>query len=251
MSTIGRDRLKRLARLSDGKVRRADGLQLLEGRRLVSEALTAHRVTELFVRDEAAARRYAGMEPEIPVHCIGAQDMDRLAEVRTPQDVIGIGPLPSLLGVDAILAEHRRILLLDGVQDPGNAGSLVRTGAALGLSAVLLHGPTADITSPKVLRASAGTLFRSALGRVESAGALDDALATHPHTLVLPVVHGGRSPREVRVPDAFLLALGNEGAGTSLAGDPSSALRITIPMSAGVESLNVAAACAAILGAWL
>ena len=173
MSAIGRDRLKRLARLSEGKVRRADGLQLLEGRRLVSEALTAGRVTELFVRDEAAARRYTDVEARVPVHCIGAADMDRLAEVRTPQDVIGIGPLPSFLGIDAILAEHRRVLLLDGVQDPGNVGTLVRTGAALGLGAVLLHGPTADITSPKVLRASAGTLFRVALGRVEQASDLD------------------------------------------------------------------------------
>ncbi len=74
---IGRDRLKRLARLGEGKVRRAEGLQLIEGRRLVAEALLAGRLAELFVRDEESARSYRRAGETLPVHVIGPMEMER------------------------------------------------------------------------------------------------------------------------------------------------------------------------------
>ena len=252
-SGVGRDRLKRLARLSEGKVRREEGLQLIEGRRLVDEALAAGRVTELFVSDEEAERRYRDRAGALPLHLIPVQDMRRLADVKTPQEVVAVGSLPTFLPLGAILEARDRLLLLDRIQDPGNAGTLARTAAALGLGGVIVLEGTADLTAPKVLRASAGALFRVDLARAPDGGAVLAALRSEkePRALVLPVVRGGSDVRDALAPTRFILVAGNEGAGSSFRVDHPAALPVTIPMAGGVESLNVGAACAAILGRWI
>lgn len=247
---IGARRLRLLGRLGERKVRERLGLQLLEGPRLVAEGLAAGRVETVFVEDEEAAapwrRRWAG----VPVQVVGPAGLRRLCDVRTPQPVAAVGPLLQPLAPGEVLSRSARVLLLDGVQDPGNAGTLVRTATGLGMDGVLVGPGTADPASPKVLRASAGALFRTRVGAAGDRGSVEEALAASGHRLVVPVVRGGRDIREVAGPGRFVLVAGNEAAGSSLGGSRE-ALRITIPLAAGVESLNVAAACAAILGRWL
>ena len=241
--TVGKERLKKLRALARRKGRDDLGLQLLEGRRLVEEALLAGRATELFVRSDCceAWRERAGA---IPVHPLSASEMERLADVRSPQEAIAVGPLPEFLAPSELLSRHDRILVLDSVQDPGNVGTLCRTSLALGVGGVLLLPGTADPTAPKVLRASVGTLLKLDLARAEDVS----AVLQSGHVLVLPVVRGGADIRQTDVPDRYALVAGNESAGTSIAAEQ--ALSVTIPMAGGVESLNVAAACAVILGRW-
>jgi TrmH family RNA methyltransferase len=246
---IGRVRLRRLARLGSRKVRLEMGLQLIEGRRLVDEALRAGRVSEIFTLTDLAPHWQVRAGPRVLVHPLPEMELERLADVTTPQDVIAVGPLPPCPEVEDLLPIADRILLLDGVQDPGNVGTLARTALALGIQGLALARGTADVTAPKVLRASAGALFRLALARVERTSALAAMLPTFGHRLVLPVVRGGMDFRRVPPPRRFVLVAGNEGAGTSLDGDDP--LRITIPMVGETESLNVAAAVAAILARWL
>lgn len=242
--TLGKDRLKKLKGLARRKGRDELGLQLLEGKRLVSEALEAGLATELFVRSDCfdVWREKAG---DLTVHALCADDMERLADVRTPQEVIAVGPLPTILEGADLLAKHDRVMVLDAVQDPGNVGTLCRSARALGLTGVLLLPGTADPTSPKVLRASAGALLGFDLGRADDAACLLEAT----HTLVIPVVDGGVDIRSIPAPERFALVAGNEATGTTVSADR--ALEVTIPMAGGVESLNVAAACAVIMGRWL
>jgi TrmH family RNA methyltransferase len=245
---IGRDRLKRLARLREAKVREAEGLQLIEGPRLVEEALRAGAVSELFVRDDAARDLWTQRAGAIPVHVIGAPGLDRLCDVRTPQEVAAIGPLPDEVRLGELLGRSTRVLFLDGVQDPGNVGTLARTARALGVSALAVGPGTADPAAPKVLRASAGALFHLPRARATCGEVVAEARRSG-HRLVVPVVRGGEDVREVSAPECYVLVAGSEGSGSAL-GDPS-ALRVTVPMSGGSESLNVAAAVAAILARWL
>jgi len=143
-----------------------------------------------------------------------------------------------------LLQEHKRIVVLDGLQDPGNVGAIARTAQAFGCSAILALPGTADLTSPKVLRASAGALLRLSLGVGTSAVSFDSC----DHVVALPVVRGGEDIRGLPVPSCYALILGNEGGGASVR--PSNAVEVTIPMPGPVESLNVAAACAVILSRW-
>jgi len=226
------------------------GLRLIEGRRLVFEALQAGEVRELFVTDPAwlAFYRTRGA-PRVSL--ISRRDLQRLADVKTPQEVLAVGPLPKQEDPLRLSQSCQRLLLLDGVQDPGNAGTLVRTARALGLQAVLTLGPTADLSAPKVLRASAGALFGFKQGHLVDSDHLATLLAGEGHDLVLPVVSGGRDLRNFPPPARFVLVAGNEGAGTSLKDQFPGALLLSIPLHQGMESLNVMAALAAILGHWL
>lgn len=230
-------------------MRRRLGLQLLEGPRLVREGLRAERVAELFVATDEARTRWRESAGAVPVHRIAAADLARLSQVRTPQEVVAVGPLPEVHRAGEVLSACPRILLLDEVQDPGNVGTLARTALALGCTGIIVTPGTADLANPKVLRASAGALLFLRLGQATPDGLETDLDATE-HTLVLPVVRGGRDMRKVTAPERFVLVAGNEGAGTRLS-QARRALRVTIPMAAEVESLNVGAACAAILGRWL
>lgn len=239
--TIGKERLKRLARLDRGKVREQLGLQLLAGPRLVAEGLRGGRVSEVFVREDGAEtwRSRAG---DVPVHVLASEELARLAQVKAPQEVVAVGPLPVWTPTETLFDRHDCVLVLDAVQDPGNVGALARTALALGIGGVLLLPGTADVTAPKVLRASAGALLRLDLAHA-------DALPSNGHVVVLPVVRGGVDVRRIKRPGRFALVLGNEAAGTAI--DRDDALRVTIPIPGEVESLNVAAACAVILGLWL
>jgi TrmH family RNA methyltransferase len=239
--TIGKERLKRLARLDRRKVREELGLQLLSGSRLVEEGLRGGRVSEVFVREEGA-EAWRSRARDVPVHVLAPEDLVRLAQVKTPQEVVAVGPLPAWDAPEALFERHDYVLVLDAVQDPGNVGALARTALALGIGGVLLLPGTADVTAPKVLRASAGALLRLDLARAE-------ALPANSHVVVLPVVRGGTDVREIPPPERFALVLGNEAAGTTI--QRHDALHVTIPMPGEVESLNVAAACAVILGRWL
>jgi TrmH family RNA methyltransferase len=142
-----------------------------------------------------------------------------------------------------LLKQHARILLLDRVQDPGNVGTLARTALALGVTAVFISPDSADLDSPKVLRASAGALFRLAIADYNPAEHF--SLDGEGHRLVVPIVRGGTDLRELRSPSKFVLVAGNEGRGSHL--QTKEELFVTSPMRGGVESLNVGAAAAIVL----
>jgi TrmH family RNA methyltransferase len=137
------------------------------------------------------------------------------------------------------------VVVLDGVQDPGNVGTLLRTAFALGCpGAVLLKG-TADPANPKALRAAAGASFRLPL-----AVASDEQLAAwlKRNGIVLWVSDAAGTPiRRLAAPARLAVVVGNEGAGVRPAVTALSHDRVAIPLARGAESLNVAVAAGIIL----
>lgn len=242
-----RERFRSVRGLRERSERVAAGLQVLEGPRLVSEALSRGLVSEVLLREggpEDEWRRRAG---SVPLTIIPAMDFERLCDTRTPQDVIAIGPLTPELPVAEVLQRCARVLYFDAVQDPGNCGALMRTACALGVEGALFGPGCADASAPRVLRAAAGASLRLLQGRC-TAEELFVATQASAHTLLIPVVKDGRDALAMSAPERFVLVAGNEGQGSSLTS--ASAVHISIPMAAEVESLNVAAATAVILGRW-
>ena len=135
-------------------------------------------------------------------------------------------------------------LLLDAVQDAGNVGAMLRTAAAAGLRNVLLGPGCAGAWTPRVLRGGQGAHFSLAIREKVDLG---EVLATARATAVATVARGGIDlyRADLRGPTWWLV--GNEGAGLSAALVEAAALRVTIPLAGGTESLNVAAATAVCL----
>jgi len=137
------------------------------------------------------------------------------------------------------------VVVLDGVQDPGNVGAIARTALALGAKGIIALRGTAELTNPKVLRGSMGAVFR--LPAV-SAGDEDFlAWAAESGAAIWVTDSAGERPGGQRLTSPVALVLGNEGAGIRPALEAVASRRLAIPLQGGVESLNVAVAAGILL----
>jgi TrmH family RNA methyltransferase len=155
--------------------------------------------------------------------------------------LVGAEPEASL----GSLRARGRYLVLDGVQDPGNAGTLVRSAVAFGLDAVLFLDGAVDPWIPKTVRASAGMIFRIPVLRATSAEVVERL-----HGVLVPMFVAdaeGDDPRASSTAEGFALIVGNEGAGVrrGLAQQADAVLGVGMPGPA--ESLNVAMAASILL----
>jgi TrmH family RNA methyltransferase len=138
-------------------------------------------------------------------------------------------------------------LLLDGLQDPGNVGSILRSAAAAGVKQVLLSKKSAFAWSPKVLRAGQGAHFLTTIVEDVDLAAWAAAFRAGGGRVAALVARDGTSLFRADLARPLALAVGNEGAGLSRKLADRADLRLTIPMPGGMESLNVGAAAAVAL----
>lgn len=242
---LSRAHLKSLRELQTARGRREQRRFLIDGEKLVREALAAGApCLELLAQDPAAL----GDAP-VEIAAISRADAERLSETRTPQGVFAVieDRLPDAASAIAALEWEREptVVALDAVQDPGNVGAIIRSAAAFGCDLALLGAGCADATHPRVTRAATGAWFRVAIAR--SAELAEDlaALRERGARVVACAPTGGEPPRAVAGPTVWLF--GNEGAGVSERLAPLIDATVSIPISAAVESLNVAVAAGIVL----
>ncbi|WP_153131013.1 TrmH family RNA methyltransferase [Dechloromonas hortensis] len=233
--------LKRLA--ESGRERRKTGKTLLDGVHLVEAYEAAFGAVETLVVAESAlaggevARFVEGRDAVLLADVL----MRELGLVDTPSGLLAVAAMPdSFAAVDL----EKEAILLDGVQDPGNVGTLLRTAAAAGIKQALLAPGCAAAWSPKVLRAGQGAHF--ALAIHEDAD-LAGFMAAYRGTTAVTCLDGSTSLYEADWQGPLAWVFGAEGQGVSPALIAAARLRIRIPMPGAVESLNVAAAAAVCL----
>jgi len=256
--SIHNPRVKFWAGLQQKKERDAAGAFLVEGAHLAAEALrSGFAVTEvLYVPGSPAAeevRAAAVRESAAAVSwvAVSEQVMEKVSDTRTPQGVAAVvrkaeGTLDDLLR-DPPGGRAGPWVAIDGIQDPGNLGTVIRSADASGAAGVLIGHGTADLYNPKTIRATMGSLFhvpvlrcdlREALPRLKSAGMKVAATMLSPDA---------RSCFETDLSGPVCLVFGNEGAGVSPALARLADEAVIIPMRGGAESLNVAMAATVLL----
>jgi TrmH family RNA methyltransferase len=217
------------------------GRTLLDGAHLVIAALdVGHPPDQLVVAESAVGRdeislvtQRVGQAPTVVADALFAE----LSELDSLSGILAIWPTPPPPG----LRERGVVLALDGVQDPGNVGAILRTAAAAGVDQTWLGVGCADVWSPKVLRAGMGAHFvMPVLERVD----LPVALARFSGKRAVTLLAQSTPLFETDLSGDLALILGNEGQGVSPAVLACADLRIHIPMQGGIESLNVGAAAA-------
>lgn len=225
----------------DGRARRRSGRALLEGAHLLAAFLASGgRPVALLVsesgRDDAeiaALVRHAGAEPVLL-----ADPLFRwVVDIATPA---GVAAEIEIAGASTDGAPGDCVFL-EGIQDAGNVGAILRSAAAFGVRSAVLDGHCADPWSPKVLRAAMGAHF--SLG-IQRASDLAAAVAAFRGTTVCAAAHGGRALGEIDLGERVGWILGAEGRGVSAALRSAAAQSATIGLAPGTESLNVAAAAA-------
>jgi TrmH family RNA methyltransferase len=230
-------RIKRWVKLvQDARARRQEGKAVIEGPHLVAEALQAG-VEPLALLVSESALDKAEVQTLIgrrrPV-VLADRVFKALSDTETPQGIAAEVPMPSMEG-------KGDCVFLEGVQDPSNVGAIVRTAAAFGAGEVVLDRACADAWAPKTLRAGMGGHFKLAIRQVPDLGS---ALEDFGGTIACTVLAGGEPLPEVELEGRVGWVFGAEGQGISEGVARRASVRAHIPMIAGTESLNVAAAAA-------
>lgn len=232
-------RVRRWSRLAtDSGFRRNERRFLAEGPHLVAEALQAGLKLHALIVSESGLKRkeirhlVSGREPMV----LGDHVFAGVADAETPPGIAAEFELSSVT-----TQESGTALFLEGIQDPGNVGAILRSAAAFGAAEVVLDRACADPWSPKVLRAGMGGHFRLGLRQVAD---LSKAVAEFAGTTLCTVSSGGIPLNELKVQGRIGWIFGAEGTGVSEALARRAAMKLTIAMAPGSESLNVAAAAA-------
>ena len=241
-------RFRRLAH--SAKDRRGDGLMLLDGVHLLDAYVSVYGADAL----RLVARASSVDRVEVAERLAAARDavvlsdalFDEISPVETPTGLLAEAPIPKP-GPAAGTDRDRFTLLLDGLQDPGNLGAVLRSAAAAGGREVFLSARCADPWSPKCLRAGMGAHFHLVIhDRMD----LLDAARGLPGRLLAADSHGERSLFKVDLAGEVAFIIGGEGAGISRALCALASERVRIPMATGIESLNAAAAATLLFYEW-
>jgi TrmH family RNA methyltransferase len=240
------------------KARGRRGLALIEGVRLVEEVLAAKLPIKGAIISAAFERTARGRELVVelerhacPVEEVPEKTIAALADTDSPQGIIAVVE-PRRWKVDEIpLTPGGVLLVVDGVQDPGNVGTLLRTAHALGAVGTLVLRGTADVLSPKALRSAMGATFRHPFATLEDAAFITWARA-HGVTLWAAAadgvpLHQALAKGKAKGAGPIAVIVGNEGAGIRPQLNAVSAQRVAIPLAQGAESLNVAVAAGILL----
>jgi TrmH family RNA methyltransferase len=234
------------------KARERQRLFVAEGVRAVDELLRSPlEVTGVLIGPQFDEQsRAPAMHALIAQRSIREQRVDfrefaSAAETDSPQGILAIAEVPDWVLPDIDFPEKARLLVLDGVQDPGNVGTIVRTAEALGVTATYALPGTVDLWNPKVVRSGMGSHFRHPC-MVGTWAELDSFRASRAFSL------WGADASGVRLeagdaPDRLALIVGNEGAGLSAESRARLDRTVALPISPSVESLNVAVATGILL----
>lgn len=227
--------LKQIRRAVSRGTLTEDGYALAEGVHLLAEARAAGREIGAILAAESASSRF----PEARV--ISDKAFREIASTETPQGVIAL-VRPGSWSFEDMLTADALIVVLDGIQDPGNAGAILRASAAFGASGVVFLKGTVNPYNPKCLRGSAGSAFRVPLVSAIEAREFLDRVSL-PFYAAMP--RATRLASEADLASPCALIIGSEGHGVS-SQIQTRAQGVRIPTS-GVESLNAAVAAGILL----
>jgi TrmH family RNA methyltransferase len=238
---VTKSQVKYIQSLGHKKFRDGEAVFVAEGPKIVEELL---RVAGIRCRQVYALKEWisaADLPEDVPVQAVSEADLERLSGLSTPNRVLALFEKPSFPLPDF---HEGMTVVLDGIQDPGNLGTIIRTADWFGISRVLCTGDSADVFNAKAIQSTMGSI-----GRVQVI--YDDDLAElmrqYPDLPVYAAVLGGRDLFGMQRTRKGWLVIGNESRGIrpgllELATD-----RITIPGSGRAESLNAAVAAGIIL----
>ncbi len=240
---------KLIRRLYLRRSREREGLVLVEGVRGVKEALLAGAEAKFALVAPGLEASPGGtalsdrLESEVEVIGVEDSELAELSATEAPQGVLLVCGEPRG-SLDMLQDSVAPLLLLDGIQDPGNVGTLIRTARGMGFAGAICLDGTADPWTPKAMRASAGAAFGLPIVRTPW-DEVERWIVSEGITLLAGEAQGS-DVATARPEGRWCLAVGNEGAGLR-DGIRAAAHLVCIPMPGGLESLNVSIAGAILM----
>ena len=234
---ISKNRIRFIKSLEQKKIRQQEGFFMIEGEKMVQEAI--NWIPE-YIETIYYTSDFIFVSPLKSIACeeISLNDLKNISSLKTPNKAIAICKL-----LPQKTHKSPYLIVLDGVQDPGNLGTILRMADWFGISHVICSKDTVDCYNPKVLQATMGAIFRVSVSYVD----LEDFFNKNRKPVYGALLEGENLFSTEFENEGFIL-LGNEGKGIREENKKNITYPITIPKFGNAESLNVATAGAIILG---
>ncbi|XHR92934.1 TrmH family RNA methyltransferase [Mucilaginibacter sp. UC70_90] len=236
---LSKSQISLLKSLQHKKFRKEHGLFLVEGYKSVVEFVNAAYQVDAIYHTSEIAPKMMNLSRKINFQEISLTDLEKISSLKTPQEVIGLIKIPKWPRLNYNLLKNKFSLVLDGVQDPGNMGTIIRTADWFGITDIICSDDTVDVYNPKVVQATMGSLARVNVHYGD--------LTTILPEIKLPLFGAmldGENIYSTNFGHEGLLAMGNEGNGLRPEIQQLINKKVTIPRVGYAESLNVAIATA-------
>lgn len=240
-SMLSKSQIGFIKSLHQKKYRKENGIFIIEGIKSIAEFIqSSYQVHSIYY-----LAQYQSLLPELPANIklfeVNSTELDKISTLQTPQGILALVHLPKNPVLDTKQLKNNFSLVLDGIQDPGNLGTIIRTADWFGFKNIICSPNTVEVYNPKTVQATMGSLSRMEIYYQDLA-----PLLSTPTVPVFGAVLNGKSMYDVDWGTEGLVILGNEGQGISPEIMELITVPVTIPRIGGAESLNVAV-CAAIL----
>ena len=238
--------IKRMRALEKRKYRLAFEQFVAEGRRFVEEAIESGAMIHVILIAEGSENKYEDLLADYdgPAFLVDPEILEDSMSTVNPQDIAAIVSFPDWSEESWPVMDT--VVVVDGVQDPGNLGSISRTTLASGAKAVFCLKGTVDFSNKKVLRSTMGTIFKLPVYMIEDVDEIVHVLKKYGFQFVVADMDGVDYDEAFEtLPEKIALVVGNEGNGASQIEEYDQMVRI--PLENNVESLNVAVATSIIL----
>lgn len=243
ITSLNNEQVKNVIQLNQKtKARKKQGLFVAEGRKMFKEAprdwISRVYVTESLSADE----ELMGKVRELPHEIVADTVFRQMSDTLTPQGILTVLKTPSYTLEEIFRKEHPFLMVLEDLQDPGNAGTIFRTGEGAGVDGILLTKTCVDVTNPKVIRSTMGSVYRMPFLYVEDVVSLKESFREKNIRTFAAHLKGKNfyDGEDYRGGTVFLI--GNEGNGLSEQAASAADCLTKIPMCGKVESLNAAMA---------
>lgn len=239
---------KHIKKLKERRFRDKEGLFILEGLRLIEEAIKAKMEIEYIIISKEYYEKFEGffIENKILVNrtnILSNSLFTQIASTENPQGIIAIVKKKD----NAKRLNGDFYLLCDKVQDPGNLGTIIRTAHAAGVNGIILTKGTVDIYNDKTIRSTMGSIFYIPIFYDDENFTITKDLKNDGFSLVATSLKESKNFFEEDLKNKIILAVGNEGNGISNELFELADKKVKIPMPGGAESLNVSIATSIIL----
>jgi RNA methyltransferase, TrmH family len=245
--------VKYLRSLSEPKTRKKERVFLIEGMKMVEEALRdGQGIIRIVAAPDLVRHHGKGIlklaeSRSVEVLWVSAQLMDIISENKTPQPVAAVVKIKSHSEDEVLAHSAKLIVIAHQLQDPGNLGTIIRTAEAVGASGVAITSNTVDPYSPKAVRASMGSIVRLPIIQIGEGAAFLQTCRQKGFQTVATVVTGKQTHFALDLTKPTAIILGQEGTGLPQEIMDHVDLQARIPLAETMDSLNVATAAAVVL----
>ena len=236
---LSKSNISLLQSLQHKKFRREHGVFLVEGYKSVTEFINSAYQIEAVYHTAAIAPKMLKLSQKMNFQEISSAILEKISALKTPADIIAVVKIPQWPVLNYTTLNKKFSIVLDGIQDPGNMGTIIRTADWFGIENIICSEDCVEVYNPKVVQATMGSLSRINVHYVDLENVLSETKLP-----VYGALLDGKNIYSTDFGNEGLVVMGNEGNGLTEKVKQLVTKAITIPGAGNAESLNVAIATA-------